>query len=495
MDRVRAALVTGHTDRARERRPRLRRRWLRDRRIRTKLGLILLLPVLAIVALTGVSVASAAKRAADAGQARQLVAAGGAAARLAAQLQRERAAAALVFAESNSVSAVAGYRQQGEATDRLVAAFEAGLDGIGLPDNLRPLLVRVRDDLAGLAALRQKVAAAPDAVLSVVAFRYRAVIADLIGYRQALGQVGVSSSTANELRAAAALSQGIESLGQLQVAAVRVLAAGRLTPAGQQEIVAADTGVTEALQTFTDLSPPDWPAVLNSRIGGGPQILRAERLQGVVTRAQPGTGLELDTDARGWSTAMGARLDVMHAVEADLDGRLLAAVTTERDAERRTIVTASAVVATLLAIVVTRAVQPAAVAPPPWPPVSSENAHRTVEPVIYHQLAGDPTRSWFHPTPSTPDGELVGAAAGWPGAARAATPAGLAGPVSTTPGGLPVRQPGQQLIPPAEPASDPPPPPVQRHADRLRQQMSAFQRGLGQAGRRQTYNLPKGNQP
>jgi signal transduction histidine kinase len=814
--------VTGRAARARVRVALPRRRWLRDRRIRTKLGLILLLPVFAVVALTGVSVASAAERAAQAGQARELVAAGGTAGRLAAQLQRERAAAALVFAESNGASTVADYGREGEATDRLVATFEARLDGVDVPENLRPLVGRVRDDMAGLASLRQKVAAAPDAVLSVVAFRYRAMVADLIGYRQALGQVGVSSSTANGLRAAAALSQGIESLGQLQVAAVRVLAAGRLTPAGQQEIVAADTGVTEALQTFTDLAPPDWPAVLNSRIGGGAEILKAERLQGVVTRAQPDTGLELDTDARGWSTAMGARLDVMHAVEADLDGSLLAAVTTERNAEQRTIVTASAVVALLLVVVVVLGVwvarsltgsltrlqvgamevaerrlpqvvreldvhnadpatidrvlasaaepipaegadevanvarafnsvaasavrvageqaalraavgailvslsrrlqlradammvsldglerdeqdparlkqlfdldhiatlirrlifnlqilaggrggrgrqaavplmellqaagqeidaytriQPAdvddgvlvegevadelihllaelldnatrysspttqvlvearrigdqlhihirdegigmsaadlqaardrlsnprrldlriaqqmglpvvgtiaqrlgikielrsrqhqgtrvdltlpgglfsrgrptvypAVEPAPaltravhaaptprpdtWPPVSGAAAHRTVEPVIYHQLASDPTRSWFHPTPSTSDGELVGAAAGWQAAAPAATAAQAASLVPTTPGGLPVRRPGQQLIPPPEPASAPAAPaPMQRQADRLRQQMSAFQHGLGQAGRRQTYNLPKDDQP
>ena len=45
----------------------------------------------------------------------------------------------------------------------------------------------------------------------------------------------------------------------------------------------------------------------------------ARWLQSLVTRAQPGTELGLGTDARGWSTAVGARGDLMHAVEADLD--------------------------------------------------------------------------------------------------------------------------------------------------------------------------------
>src|SRR5688572_11542477 len=93
------------------------RRWLADRRIRTKLAMILTLPVLAIVTLAGLSVVSAAGRAADAGQARDLVAVGGTAAQLAARLQGEWAAAALVFAESSSAASLADYRRQAVATD------------------------------------------------------------------------------------------------------------------------------------------------------------------------------------------------------------------------------------------------------------------------------------------------------------------------------------------------------------------------------------------
>jgi signal transduction histidine kinase len=738
------------------------------------------------------------------------------------QLQHERAAAALVFAESNSASSLADYKRQGAATDALITEFQAELARTRLPENLEPLMARVDTDLAGLASLRQKVIAAPDAVLSVVAFRYRAVIADLISYRQALGQVGVSPSTANGLRSAAALSQAIESLSQLQVAAVRALAAGRLTPAGQQEIVAADTGITEALQTFTDLGRPNWRGVLNSRIGGGPQILLAERLQSLVTRAQPGTELDLGTDARGWSTAVGARIDLMHTVEADLDTELLTAVTAERDAERRTIYTASGVVAILLVIVVvvgfvvarsltgsltrlqvgamdvavrrlpqmvreldidnadpatierllavaaepipadgadevgkvaaafnsitasavriageqaalragvgailvslSRRLQlradammvsldrlerdehdpdrlkklfdldhiatlirrlianlqilaggrggrprdaavpladllraagqeiddytriqpvdvddtvhvtgeaadelihllaelldnaarysppttPVAVearrvgdllhiqirdegtgmaeadlqvardrvanphrldhrttqqmglpvagtiaqrldikiefrsvprhgtrvdltipgglfsrrhtavheptaelepisgtvqaAPPPtWPPIPAAIYPTTVEPVIFEEMRRDPNRSWFHPpasnqaaSPARSDRDLVGVSAGWRAAARAADAASSAVPTETTPSGLPVRQPGHRLIPPAEPITQRPAP-VQRHPEHLRRQMSAFQHGLGQAGRRQAHHIAKDN--
>ncbi|MEH1124733.1 nitrate- and nitrite sensing domain-containing protein [Micromonospora sp. CPCC 206061] len=318
-------------------RPGRRRPWLRNRRIRTKLAIILALPIFAVTSLTALTIVSAAQRATEADQARGMVVLGGTGARLAERLQQERAAAALVFAESSRAEAVAGYQRAAAATDWLVTEFQAERARTRLPDTARSLLARIDDELAGLVSLRQKVVAAPDAVLSVVVFRYRAVIADVLAYRQALGQVSASASTANGLRAAASLSQAIESLGQLQTATIRTLAAGRLTPAGQQEIVGADTGISEALQAFSDLGPAHWPAVLNTRIGGGQKILESERLQGVATRAQPGARLELDTDARGWSTAIAARMELMHAVEANLDGELLTAVTAERDAQLRTI--------------------------------------------------------------------------------------------------------------------------------------------------------------
>lgn len=253
--------------------------WLRRRRIRTKLTIILLVPVLAIVGLTGLAAASAAGAAADADRSHRLVRLGATASRLAAVLQRERVSAALVFVEPGQASA-AGFARDAAATDAVVAQFRADLADTAVPAGLAPLVARVDRELAGLDGLRQQVTAAPGAVLSVVAFSYRAVIADLVAYRQGLGQV--SAAAANGLRAAAALSQAIESLAQVQVAAVRAVDAGRLSPAGQQEIVAASTGLTEALQTFAALGEPAWVGLVNGRLSAGPEVLASERLLGLL---------------------------------------------------------------------------------------------------------------------------------------------------------------------------------------------------------------------
>lgn len=313
--------------------------------------MLLLLPLLAIVGLTSMNVASASARAAQADLARDLVAVGATSARLISALQVERAAAALVFAEGSSSASLSDYQAAAVATDAIAVQLRAELEGFELPENLAVPMRRALVGLDGLPALREQVLRAKEAVLSAVAFRYRAVIAQLISYRQALSQVGVSAQTASQLRAAAALSAAIESNAQLQVIAIRAMTADVLTPAAQQDIATANAGIIESMETFADLAPPGWPAQLNRITGSGEQVLLAEQLQALVIRSQPGTELALGVDARTWSEAVSTRMELMHSVEAGLDGELVADVTRERDAQRRTIVISLTAIAVLLLIV------------------------------------------------------------------------------------------------------------------------------------------------
>ncbi|MGC4855373.1 nitrate- and nitrite sensing domain-containing protein [Micromonospora sp. DT4] len=311
--------------------------------------LLLVLPLVATLALTGVLAAGAATAASQAEQARQLVALGGAASQFAAQLQRERVAAALVLARGSSAATLEEYRRRIALTDLVARQFDGARAGVRVPQGLQGPLRRLTDQLASLAKLRRQVQAEPDAIASLVVFRYRAVVADLVAYRQGLSQVGVDSGTGNDLRASASLSQAIEALGLMQVAVVRSAGAGRLTPAGQQEIVSADVGFTEAMQAFRTLAPESWQARVNARVNGK-DVLAAERLQGVVARAAPGESLRLGASASSWAAAVDARMDLLHAAERELDGELLGAVTRQRDQQRRTIVTLSVTVLVCLGV-------------------------------------------------------------------------------------------------------------------------------------------------
>jgi signal transduction histidine kinase len=313
---------------------------------------ILALPLAAVLLLTGLIAFGALAQARQAEQARLLVALGGAAGELTGRLQQERATAALVFAADRSASgAVQDYRQRAAATDAAAGVFMAARQGVRLPAGLDAVVRRVDVQLSGLAVLRQQVASSPDASASLAVFRYRAVVADLLAYRQGLSQVGVDAATANDLRAAAALSQAIESLGLLQVAVTRAVDAGQLTPAAQQEVVAADAGFTEAMQAFRSLAPAGWQAQLSALVGGE-AVVRAERLQGVVVRAGPDAPLRVDVSALQWSIAAATRMELLHTVERRFDAELLAEVTRQRDAQRRWITGLGAAVLAGLVVMV-----------------------------------------------------------------------------------------------------------------------------------------------
>lgn len=331
---------------------RVGRRWrLRDRRIRGKLAVILALPLSAVTLLSGLIGVGAASEASRADQARRLVALGAVAGELADRLQQERSAAALVFSRDGGAAAIKQYRARISATDVVAGRFAAVRRGVWLPAGLDAVVGRIEGQMLGLPVLRQQVLSAPDVAASLVVFRYRAIAADLLAYRQGLSQVGLDAVTANDLRAAAVLSEAIESLGLMQVAVVRSVDAGRLTPAAQQEVVAADARFAEATQGFRGLASVRWQARLNARVGGA-AVVRAERLQGVVVRAGPGAPLRLGATAGQWAAATGSRMELMHAVERELDAELLAEVTRQRDAQRRWLAELGVVVAAGLAAMV-----------------------------------------------------------------------------------------------------------------------------------------------
>jgi anti-sigma regulatory factor (Ser/Thr protein kinase)/HAMP domain-containing protein len=322
---------------------------LADRPIRVKLGLLLLPPILAVLALSGVIGYEARAAQTQAEQARQLVALGSVCGQLAAALQHERALAALVFARRSAAPAIAGYTQQTQAADAVTAQFTGSLDGLRVPAGLQTVVGRLRSELAGLPLLREQVRSGSDATASVTVFRYGAMIADLINYRSAMSQLGVQANTADGLRASATLSQAIESLGSLQVDVLPSLAAGRFTPAAQQQVVAADAGFSRGIDDFRQLAADPWPARLSAQTGGRAAVT-GERLQAQAVSNLPDQPLDLDTSADAFVTTLGARLDQLHAVEHALDGQLLAQVSGQRDDEQRRIAVLGAAVAVALAL-------------------------------------------------------------------------------------------------------------------------------------------------
>ena len=313
-----------------------RRRWLRlaDRPIRFKLVLLLAVPTLAILVLASVIGVAGASAAVEAEQARRLVSVGVIAGELTEQLQRERAAAAAVFAQSSRPGVLEAYRVQAEATDAVAARFVSVQQDLDAPAGLAAPLQRLDTQLAALPLLREQVRSGQDATGSLTIFRYRALTADLGGYRTALSQLGVGADAANGLRASATVSQAIEALGLLQVAVLPAIGSPSLTAAQQQQIVGANSTFNEALQTFRQIAPARWQAQLAGQ-SSGKTALAGERLQGVAARSQANASLDLGSSAGNWLAATNARMQQLHDAEHQFDNELLASVTRQRDEQRR----------------------------------------------------------------------------------------------------------------------------------------------------------------
>jgi signal transduction histidine kinase len=313
-------------------------------RITRKLGLLVGVPLVAVIAFAALAVVTTGGEAMRAESLRRLVSAGAAAGELAYRLQGERAGA--VIALTDPSAAADGLGELVASTERAAGRYGAVRSDLsGLPAGTAALLERIDGELGRLPALRDQVAAGRGAA-SAVAFTYRIVIADLIAFRESVAQAGgAPADVADRLRAAAALSQATEQVGRQQVAVLRAASFRRLTPAAAQEITAARTGHTEALLTFDGLAIPRWRSTLE-RSATGADALVAQRLEDEVARIPAGASLRIDRTR--WTDAFNARMQRLRGVETGIDADILVEVTELRDAQRR--LTGGQIAAVVLAV-------------------------------------------------------------------------------------------------------------------------------------------------
>ena len=315
-------------------------------RITRKLGLLVGVPLVAVVAFAALAVSTTGGQALRADRLRQLVSTSAEAGQLAQRLQAERAGAVNVLA-GDLPNAMDGFLERVSATEQAAGRYgQARARLASLPAGTAGRLARIDRQLARLGSLRDQVTAGQGAA-SAVAFTYRIVIADLIAFRDSVAQAGgAPADVADRLRAAAALSQAIEQVGRQQVAVLRAVEFGPLTPAAAQEITAARTGHVEALSTFDGSALPPWRAALE-RSAVGEQALAAQRLEDRVARTPVGGRLELDRAE--WTAALDDRMLRLRQVEDGIDADILAEVTELRDAQRLS--TGGQIAAVLLALV------------------------------------------------------------------------------------------------------------------------------------------------
>ncbi|HZE39366.1 MAG TPA: nitrate- and nitrite sensing domain-containing protein [Stackebrandtia sp.] len=293
-------------------------------RITKKLGLLVAVPLVAVVSFAALAVSLSGGQAARAGHLRSLVDTSAKAGELVQKLRTERAGA-LVAMSANPGSSVDDYIQDVDHTDQEVAAFRASRKALGAESGAAgDLLDGIDAQLDGLGTLRKSVQA-QDQTATAVSFVYRIAIADLLSFRDSVPQAGgAPSDLADRLQAANALSRAAEYIGLEEVAVLKAADGEPLTAASQQEITAAGTGYTEAMLTFNRLAKTKWTQWFD-KAQTGSDMVAAQKMERAVQQLSPGD--TLDIDPSDWTRLMGVRANAMLEVGSKIDADVGADVT------------------------------------------------------------------------------------------------------------------------------------------------------------------------
>jgi signal transduction histidine kinase len=317
-------------------------------RIRSKLGLILVIPLLAVMVFAGFRLLDSGQRAVSAGLVRSLAEVSAEASQLGHELHRERMAAAVLL--TNQADGSGDFNAQASRTDRAVVAYRTARDGLGqVPDPVQARLQRVDQQLGTLGTIRQEILGENPVAVSAAALRYGVIISDLIAYQESVGQATGDPQLAESVRAIAALSKAKVQLSQAQVTGYLALQDGSLDEEEVTSFVTSQTAQQEALLAFTLAASPDQLAVVNS-VFSGSAVALAEQVGSRLARAVGDE--EPAVIAEQLHQAFGAIVNLVRYAEQQLHAGQVAAATELRDAVLRQVLLESAAVLAILFVAI-----------------------------------------------------------------------------------------------------------------------------------------------
>jgi signal transduction histidine kinase len=325
-----------------------RRFGLRDARIRSKLGVILIIPILAIVSLTTVRLVDSGKRALSAQLVASLTALSADLAGATHELQRERITAAQVIA--GDTNAPAAYDRQIKVTKAATGVYNEHRGKISrMPGALADRLNRIDQQLSTVDALREQVVNRAVSIGEVVV-RYGVVIDDMVGYHGDLVQYTGDAHLADSIRAVAAFAQAKAQTSHEQAIGYAALSSGRIDQQQYSSFLATLTGQESALRAFDVSATPEQAELVDATITGD-AIQLADQVAQQVGRSvgQEATPLVSPADL---SRAVGAVVDLMRWTEQQLDQELTADAKALQSSVVREVVVESIVVLLTIALAI-----------------------------------------------------------------------------------------------------------------------------------------------
>ncbi|MEU8327944.1 sensor histidine kinase [Micromonospora sp. NPDC048839] len=291
---------------------------LRDARIRSKLALILVVPVAAVIALATVRLIAVGEGAFDATRARSLTALSLDVSALTQDLQAERMAAAAYLAAPQQPADA--YNLRVRQTQQQVDAYRAERGRIGdVPAAVRDRLAVIDGHLATLDGTRQKVLDRRQMAVAEAVLRYGVILTDLVAYGDGLAQLPGDESLSDSRRAVAAFARAKAAVAEEEAVAFTALTGGQLDPEQFSSFVATLTSQQEALVAFSLAADPVQRALVDSAVSGDAVGL-ADRVATDITRS---VGQRPLVTAQNATAAIGAQHDLMRWAEIQLQDRLL----------------------------------------------------------------------------------------------------------------------------------------------------------------------------
>ncbi|MER7890352.1 sensor histidine kinase [Micromonospora sp. NPDC094482] len=317
---------------------------LRDARIRSKLALILVVPVAAVIALATVRLISVGEGAYEASQARSLTALSIDVSALTQDLHAERMAAAAYLAVPQQPADA--YNLRVRQSDQRIAAYREERDRISdVPAAVGERLAAIDDHLETLTGTRQEVLDRRQMAVAEAVLRYGVILADLVSYGDGLAQLPGGESLADSRRAVAAFARAKSAVAEEEAVAFTALSAGQLDEEQFSSFVATQTSQQEALLAFSLAAGPAQRALVNSTVSGDAVGL-ADRVASDITRS---VGQRPLVTARDATAAIGAVNDLMRWAEIQLQDQLFAQTDqTRSDVIRQAVVESVLVLLTLL---------------------------------------------------------------------------------------------------------------------------------------------------
>ena len=333
-------------------------------RVWLKVGVVMILPIVATVLLVGNGLRENSDAATRAERTHGLATVVQASGDLVENLQNERAAAALLLADVNPARRGRDQSAYDRARAAVTGVATAYGDRRGELRDVPPAIATTLDEIDGglrtLPDLRSAVASGKVSFTDATR-GYNALVDNLLRVRDNAAQTAGDAALSQSMRAAAAVARGKEQLSQERLTVLQGYAAGALNANLRTQFIAAQTGVVQSLESFASVATQDEQTRFNDTVAGA-KLRTSVAFASWVTGAMPPDGnlSNAPFNADSWDTALKDHGALIRDLERQLDGAVVDRAATARDDGRREALVEAGVplaillLAILLAVLVAR---------------------------------------------------------------------------------------------------------------------------------------------